>query len=60
MGKPATITFAQEIIDALKVPFYINGVEVVVSGCIGMSMFPADGKDATTLPQALGVANWHS
>ncbi|HUF17951.1 MAG TPA: diguanylate cyclase [Thermoanaerobaculia bacterium] len=40
---------AQGILDALIIPFYIQGREVFVSGSIGVSMFPSDGDHPETL-----------
>ncbi len=40
---------AQELLDALKAPFEVEGYELYVSASIGISLYPLDGKDAATL-----------
>jgi diguanylate cyclase (GGDEF)-like protein len=40
---------AQRILDAVAAPFSLGGETIHVSGSIGISQFPADGADATTL-----------
>src|SRR5690606_37748927 len=39
----------QKIIDALSTPFSIQGHTVYVSGSVGISLFPADGREPETL-----------
>jgi diguanylate cyclase len=40
---------AQDIIDSLKQPFFIEENELFITGSIGISMYPADGENAETL-----------
>lgn len=46
-GHAATV--AQDILDNLSKPFELEGQEVIVSGSIGISMYPQDGQDVTSL-----------
>ncbi|HEB80222.1 MAG TPA: bifunctional diguanylate cyclase/phosphodiesterase, partial [Rhodospirillales bacterium] len=39
----------QRILDALSEPFDLNGQEAFISGSIGITIFPDDAKDATSL-----------
>ena len=65
--KDATIEkieqFANEILDTLKLPFFIDGQEYFVSVSIGIALSPADGDDLETLvrkaDQALFSAKEH-
>lgn len=40
---------AEKIIDALKAPFELNGHSLHISTSIGISVYPKDGEDPTTL-----------
>lgn len=40
---------AEKIIDTLAAPFYIDGIELIITVSIGISVFPMDGEDAETL-----------
>ena len=40
---------AQELLDALKAPFPVEGYELFVTASIGISLYPRDGRDAATL-----------
>ena len=40
---------AQKIIDSLTQPYLIDGVEVVVTGSIGITIFPDDAQDQETI-----------
>ena len=44
---PATV--ARNILDELQEPFELEGQDVFVSASIGISIFPRDGQDTTTL-----------
>lgn len=65
--KDATIEkieqFANEILDTLKLPFFIDEQEYFISVSIGIALSPADGKDLETLvrkaDQALFSAKEH-
>ncbi len=47
---------AQAMIDALALPIVIEGHEVYVTCCIGVSLFPADGDEAETLIRSADAA----
>lgn len=51
---------ADKILQALRVPFRVNKHELHVSASIGISLFPADGKDADTLIQVADIAMYHA
>ena len=40
---------AREYQDSLALPFSVDGHEVVVTCCVGVSLYPTDGLDAVTL-----------
>ena len=42
-------TVAQKILEAIRYPFHIEGREFFTTTSIGISLFPEDGTDATTL-----------
>ena len=47
---------AQKFLDALKVPYVINDVELFVSSSIGISFYPDDAEDAETLIRTADTA----
>ncbi|MEL7449183.1 MAG: EAL domain-containing protein [Pseudomonadota bacterium] len=51
---------ARRILDALAEPFDLNSHEVFVSGSIGMSVFPDDGRDVQTLLKNADTAMYHA
>lgn len=52
--------FVDKIIDALKKPFFINKKELVVTGSIGVAVFPIDGKDAEDIIKSADLAKYRS
>ncbi|MDY0012703.1 MAG: EAL domain-containing protein [Rhodocyclaceae bacterium] len=46
---PAASHVAQKIAAALAEPFHVEGHEIFVSASVGISVFPADGGDVSTL-----------
>ena len=50
------VDVAEQILEALKAPFYVAGHELFVSTSIGISIFPEDGQAAGTLLQNADVA----
>src|SRR5207249_11846841 len=50
---------ARRVMEALNEPFKLEEHEVFVSGSIGISLFPHDGKDAETLLKNADSAMYH-
>lgn len=48
------------LLDALRRPFWLDGREVSVTASVGVSVFPADGADATTLVKHADLAMYQS
>jgi diguanylate cyclase (GGDEF)-like protein/PAS domain S-box-containing protein len=53
---PRVETVANNVRRALRTPFDVDGVEVFVSASIGISVYPNDAEDATTLLKHADVA----
>lgn len=51
---------AQKLLAALAEPFLIEQHEVLISGSIGISVFPEDGRDTTTLLKNADVAMYRA
>ena len=51
---------ARRILDAMTVPFEINGNELFVTPSIGISIFPEDGKDVDTLLKHADIAMYQA
>jgi len=51
---------AQKVIDALALPFSLQGSEAFVSASIGISVFPLDGADGTTLLRNADMAMYQA
>jgi EAL domain-containing protein (putative c-di-GMP-specific phosphodiesterase class I) len=51
---------AIKALECLNPPFIIDGHELHISGSIGISLYPADGTDATTLIRAADTAMGHA
>ena len=47
---------ADEILKALELPFYFEGMRLDVGASLGISLFPEDGKDTHTLMRCADVA----
>jgi len=47
---------AERVLEALRKPFRINGHRLEISGSIGISFFPKDGEDASTLIRKADLA----
>jgi diguanylate cyclase (GGDEF)-like protein len=50
----------RKILDELSRPFFIDRHEVNISGSIGISVYPNDGKDVNTLKANADVAMYHA
>ncbi|HUU71239.1 MAG TPA: EAL domain-containing protein [Burkholderiales bacterium] len=53
-------TLAAKLIQVLDSPFDLEGHEVFVGGSIGVSMFPQDAADASTMIRNADVAMYHA
>ncbi len=51
---------AQRVLKALAEPMLIEGIEVQISGSIGISIFPRDGMDMQSLVNAADNAMYHA
>ncbi|WP_151631911.1 two-component system response regulator [Noviherbaspirillum aerium] len=51
---------AQKVLDALDAPFHCGDHELHVSGSIGISMYPDDGKDVETLMRTADTAMYYA
>jgi diguanylate cyclase (GGDEF)-like protein len=51
---------AQKVLDALDSPFHCGDHELHVSGSIGISMYPDDGKDVATLMRTADTAMYYA
>ncbi len=51
---------AENILEAMRTPFYIEGHSLSVSGSIGISLFPEDGRDFNTLLRNADSAMYHA
>ena len=48
-GERRALTAAEHIVDAVREPYRIGGVEFEISASVGVSLFPADAQDAISL-----------
>ena len=53
-------TLAAKLIQALDTPFNLEGHEIFVGGSIGVSVFPHDAEDASTMIRNADVAMYHA
>jgi len=51
---------ARKILEALQLPFTVEGHELHISGSIGISLHPGDGTDVETLMRAADAAMYHA
>lgn len=51
---------AQRVLAAFREPFVVDGRELVLSGSIGIAVYPEDGADATTLLKHADTAMYHA
>lgn len=59
-GPESAVSIAEKLLNALAVPFDIEGQEVVVSASIGISMFPQDGQTNELLFQNADTAMYRA
>lgn len=61
IGEPKDAAMvSKKILDELSRPFFINGHEVDISGSIGISIYPQDGKDVSKLKTLADLAMYHA
>lgn len=58
-GHRGATRVAQKILDALRAPFQVAGLDQHVSGSIGLALYPDDGRDAATLLKNADTAMFH-
>lgn len=58
-GESAAVT-AEKILSALAAPHVLDDQELHITASIGISLYPADGKDAGTLMQHADTAMYHA
>jgi diguanylate cyclase (GGDEF)-like protein len=51
---------ATKLLECVNLPFVIEGHELHVSASIGISLYPVDGNDGTTLISEAGTAMYHA
>ena len=51
---------AEKIIHAMSQPYFIDGVEINISPSIGVSLYPADGRDVDMLIRNADAAMYHA
>ncbi len=59
-SRSGAATLAAKLIQALDTPFDLDGHEIFVGGSIGVSMFPQDADDASTMIRNADVAMYHA
>ncbi len=55
-GVPAVVDVAERIAEALREPFVLEDLPLVVEASVGAAIFPADAADADTLIQRADIA----
>ena len=58
-GHRGATRVAQKILEAMRAPFVVGGTDQHVSGSIGISIYPDDGQDASTLLKNADTAMFH-
>jgi diguanylate cyclase (GGDEF)-like protein/PAS domain S-box-containing protein len=59
-GAAQAAASAQRLLATLAQPFHIQGQELFIGASIGISMFPEDGQDATSLLRNADIAMYRS
>jgi predicted signal transduction protein with EAL and GGDEF domain/FixJ family two-component response regulator len=54
------LNVAHRVKDAMRRPFFIEGNEIFVTASIGISLFPEDGDDCTSLLKYADTAMYHA
>lgn len=53
---PGVDLLGQRLIDALSLPFQLDGASVYVGACVGIALYPNDGNEAETLHSSAAAA----
>lgn len=59
-SRSGAATLAAKLIHALDTPFSLEGHQIFVGGSIGVSLFPHDAEDASTMIRNADVAMYHA
>ncbi len=59
-GERSPAVVAKKLLDALQLPFVIDGREAYVSACVGISLYPSDGNTPETLLRNADVAMYRA
>ncbi|MFZ5842544.1 MAG: EAL domain-containing protein [Pseudomonadota bacterium] len=52
--------FAQQLLDALRTPYLVGGMQLMVDASIGITFFPGDGSDSHALLRSADVAMYEA
>lgn len=52
--------FAQQLLDALRAPYLVGGMQLMVDASIGIAFFPDDGRDSHALLRSADVAMYEA
>ncbi|MRV72298.1 EAL domain-containing protein [Duganella sp. FT92W] len=56
----SALAVAQRVKDAMRRPFLLDGHEIFVTASIGISLYPQDGEDSTSLLKYADTAMYHA
>jgi diguanylate cyclase (GGDEF)-like protein len=56
----SALAVAQRVKDAMRRPFQLDGHEIFVTASIGISLYPQDGEDSTSLLKYADTAMYHA
>ncbi|MCB1008287.1 MAG: bifunctional diguanylate cyclase/phosphodiesterase, partial [Acidobacteria bacterium] len=57
---PEAAEAANQLLERLRAPLVVGGHQMVVSGSLGMSLYPADGADPTSLLRKADIAMYRA
>jgi diguanylate cyclase (GGDEF)-like protein/PAS domain S-box-containing protein len=61
LGRPEDLgRVSEKVLGALREPFVLEGRELMVTGSMGISVYPADGEDVDTLVRSADVAMYRA
>ncbi|WP_440055046.1 EAL domain-containing protein [Pseudoalteromonas sp. T1lg65] len=59
-GMSDVVTFAEQVLEALSIPFQLGEIPVTATASLGAAIYPDDGKDTETLLKHADVAMYRS